>query len=71
MANLALGASADQTYVATLQTGRPLWPAVENGYRFDSETHYYRIRYDYETSYGRHGGIHNSSQSVETGVWVR
>lgn len=70
-ANLALGPTAQDTHVATLSTGRALWPATENGYRLDNATYYYRVRYDYETSYNRYGGVHNSAQSIETGVWVR
>ncbi len=70
-ANVALGPTADHTWLATRIAPRSDWPTVSTGYRLGEVTYYSRIRYDEQSYYNRFGSLYDSTQSVATGVWLR
>lgn len=73
VANLALGPTADHTWLAEQYTYRSSWPSVETGYRFDDATDYTQFIRDDQSYYDdfQGGGYSRQSLSVRTGVIVR
>lgn len=72
-ANLALGRTPDETWLAEAQAYRTTWPAVDGGYIFDDISTYSELIYDdqsfYDTRYG--GGYTRAAVSARRGVLVR
>ena len=72
-ANLALGPTADHTWLAETMTYRSPWPSVDAGYHYGDVTSYTQFIYDDQSHYdGRYGGgFTRESFSVRTGTVVR
>jgi hypothetical protein len=72
VANLALGPTADHTWLAENMTYRSTWPSVETGYQYGETTSYTQFLLDDQSYYDDHGGgFSRQSISVRSGVIVR
>jgi hypothetical protein len=72
VANLALGPSAEHSYIAEFFAYRSSWPSASVGYRFDDTSYHTEIIYDDQAFYERlGGGYFRAAETIRTGVLVR
>jgi hypothetical protein len=69
--NLAIGPTAEHSWISSRIGYRSDWPAVQTGVRLDSITYYSEIIYDQESHWNRYGGLYHGTETVHGGVWVR
>jgi hypothetical protein len=70
-ANLVLGRSAMQAWLAQLQPVRTGPAAAALGIRVDDVTYYSQVLYDQEAHYDRNGSVFSETHTLRSGVMLR